>query len=72
MRKWNGIAGEDGLPESETPAFLASVNAYLGLLGHFDAYALRKKVLRTDVSPVFWKDFRIGGKYEKVESRKKA
>ncbi len=34
-------------------------------------YALKKKVLRTDVSPALWKDFRIGGKYEKVEKRKK-
>lgn len=69
VRKWNGIAGEEGLPESETPAFLASVNAYLGLLGHFDAYCLKKKVLKSDVVPVFWKDFRIGGKYERVEKK---
>lgn len=71
VRKWNGVAGEEGLPESETPAFLASVNAYLRLLGHFDAYELKKKILKSDVAPVFWKDFRIGGKYERMEMRGK-
>lgn len=63
---WNALAGKEGLPESLRPAFLASVNSYLGLFGHFDAFRIRKKYATERISPETRKGFRIGKRFLKL------
>lgn len=64
--QWNALAGKGGLPDSLRPAFLASVNSYLGLLGHFDAFRIRKKYATERISPETRKGFRIGRRFLKL------
>lgn len=66
VAKWNRLARPEGLPESDRPAFLASVNSYLGLLGHFDAYRLKKKFVRERLGANARKGFRTHPKFEKI------
>jgi hypothetical protein len=51
--------------------FLSSVNSYLGIMGQFHTYRLRRKLLRIHADPDFWKRFRIVGDFGKVAKRGK-
>ncbi|MCX6737079.1 MAG: hypothetical protein NTW73_03290 [Candidatus Parcubacteria bacterium] len=48
---------------------LSSINSYLGLMSQYKTYYLRKKILTNQITPIFWKFFKLekrGDKYLKV------
>lgn len=47
---------------------LSTLNSYLGLIQHFDALTLRKKLLLT-INSLFWNYFYISGKYQVIVAR---
>lgn len=56
IRRWNGViekAGGGALPERVVEKFVASMSAYLGMLGHCNTYKLRQKLLREHLSPAW-------------------
>ena len=55
IRSWNGVIEKaGGLPKSTVEKFVATMNAYLGMLGHCNTYKLRQKLLCEHLSPAWW------------------
>ncbi|MBI4129638.1 hypothetical protein HY464_03010 [Candidatus Peregrinibacteria bacterium] len=64
IRSWNGViekAGGGALSERTVEKFIATMNAYLGMLGHCDTYKLRQTLLRDHLSPLWWQYVRETG-----------
>lgn len=52
------------------PHFVSSLNSYTGIMGHFNSYSIRRKIL-TMISKPWFKYLYIGGHHQKVALKKR-
>jgi hypothetical protein len=50
--------------------FLSIINSYLGMMGHYKSYKIRKKILLNQVSVYFWKYFYVSDWFGKAGKKK--
>ncbi len=74
IQQWNRLLAENesGFLEEHQGKFVASINSYLGMLGHCDTYNLRRKMLTERLSPDFKKFVRNEDNYHKIISNNPA
>ncbi|MCB0375583.1 MAG: reverse transcriptase [Sinomicrobium sp.] len=67
LQKWNERSREKKkLDEHELLSFKSSVNSYLGLMKHYQAYNIRRKMLLRRLSTYYINHFYISGGYAKL------
>jgi len=67
--KINRVFKNETITNQRLAKILASANSYLGIMGHYPSYFLRRKILADRLAPVFWHFFFLvesGDKYLKV------
>lgn len=70
---WNNFLAENQhkLSRKNLGQFLASMNSYLGIMGQYSTYKLRKKMLTQNLSAYFWNYVYISNNCGKLVSRVK-
>ena len=72
IRKWNKLIENRGnLRKEELEEFIATVNSYLGMMGHYNTYKLRKKMLGEALSDKFFNYIEIDKSCSKVFLKKR-
>ena len=68
IQYWNGILKEsrEKFPEEHQEKFMASLNSRLGMVGNFQTYKLRRKILTDHLSPDFKKFIHIADDCRKI------
>jgi len=71
VQYWNNflIKRQHRLSKGDLAQFLSSMNSYLGLMGHYNTYKLRKKMLKQNLSAYFWNYVYISNNYNKLTQR---
>ena len=71
IQYWNNFlaANQDKISREDMGRFLASMNSYLGIMGQYDTYKLRKKMLNQNLPPRFRDYVLAGDDYVKLMKR---
>ena len=73
IAKVNNVLKGEEIDKLKLLKILASTNSYLGMMGQYRTYYLRRKILTSKLDHIFWKFFRLANnkdKYKKVILKK--
>ena len=70
IEHWNNFfEKERNLTKEDFRKFLASMNSYLGIIGQYNTYKLRQKMLIQNLPAYFWNHIYISNNYSKLALR---